>query len=98
MPGKVKVEVMTGPRSGLQESGQFIITTEEGTYYQSYDHVIAFVPKAKLMPDGTKVLIDKGWTRQRKNTCKYRERFLDEGKAKTKAKIASGEYELADLN
>lgn len=71
---------------------QFILTTPEGRYFQSYNSIIAFISC-----DG-KVKIDKTYWDYSKTTGKYRNQFLGENKAETLANIQSGKYELTDLN
>ena len=39
----VKVSNMVSPRSGREVANQFVVKTDEGVYFQSYDSVIAFV-------------------------------------------------------
>jgi len=89
---KVKVKNMTSNRSGRPVANQFIIYTSEGKYFQSYDSVIAFKDN-----EGNVTLDDYTWDYSR-TTGKYRNEFLGEYIADTRAKIESGEYELADLN
>lgn len=72
---------------------QFIITTAQGEYFQSYQSIIAFRPN-----DGGKVWIDEKYWDYSKTTGKYRNDFLNEKKKDTERKIESGEYILADLN
>lgn len=87
----VKVQQLEG-RNGLVKN-QFIVTTSEGRYFQSYDSIIAFIPN-----DGGKVKIDRTYWDYSKTTGRYRNQFLGENKAETLAKINSGEYELTNLN
>ena len=82
---------MKSPR-GHKVPNQFIITTKEGTYFQSYQSIIALIKN-----DGSVVLDDYYWDYSR-TTGKYRNEFLMEGIAETRKKIASGEYQLTDLN
>ena len=88
---KIKVKQMTSPRSGGPVANQFIIYTIEGEYFQSYDSIIAFNNNGKITLD------DYYWDYSR-TTSKYRNEFLNERIAETRAKIESGEYELEDLN
>jgi hypothetical protein len=88
---KIKVKQMTSSRSGRPVANQFIIYTIEGEYFQSYDSVIAFDNNGKITLD------NNTWDYSR-TTSKYRNEFLGEGIAETRAKIKSGEYILADLN
>lgn len=87
---KTKVENMTS-RNGNEIHNQFIITTEDGTYFQSYRSIIARRCKGKVQLDREK------WDYS-KTTGKYLNIFLGETKKETQAKIDSGEYELTDLN
>lgn len=65
---------------------------ETGNVFQSYSPIIAFKSY-----DGRVFLDREKWDYSR-TTGKYRNQFLRESKAETERKIASGEYELADLN
>lgn len=77
---------------GNKIPNQFIIYTEEGEYFQSYNSVIAFIDtKGKVYLDCDK------WDYS-KTTGKYRNLFLGETKAETEEKIKSGEYKLVNLN
>jgi len=71
---------------------QFIINTNEGVYFQSYDSIIAFISK-----EG-QVQLDKKFWDYSTTTGKYRNKFLNESKADTEKKIKSGEYVLVNLN
>ena len=86
-----KVRQMTSNRSGNPVANQFIIYTSEGKYFQSYESVIAFKDN-----EGNVTLDDYTWDYSR-TTGKYRNEFLGEYIADTRAKIESGEYKLADL-
>ena len=88
---KIKVKQMTSSRSGNPVANQFIIYTAEGNYFQSYDSVIVANNNGKITLD------NKTWDYSR-TTSKYRNEFLGEGIAETRAKIESGEYKLANLN
>ncbi len=87
-----KVRQMKSVRSGNPVANQFIIYTSEGTYFQSYDSVIAFKDN-----EGNVTLDDYTWDYSR-TTGKYRNEFLGEYIADTRAKIESGKYKLANLN
>jgi hypothetical protein len=89
---KTKVRNMFSP-NGNQVANQFIIETPEGTYFQSYRSIIAFIDKKT----GERTLDEYYWDYSR-TTGKYRNEFLGEYIADTRAKIESGEYKLADLN
>lgn len=89
---KIKVKNMTSNRSGRPVANQFTIITSDGEYFQSYDSVIAFKDN-----EGNVTLDDYTWDYSR-TTGKYRNEFLGEGIADTRAKIELGVYKLADLN
>jgi len=71
---------------------QFIITTKDGIYLQSYNSIIAFKSK-----DGKTYLDDYYWNYS-KTTGKYRNMFLRETKKETENKIKDGTYILTNLN
>lgn len=89
----VKVSNMTSLNSGREVANQFIIATNEGEYFQSYDSVIAFIPNG-----GGKTILDKKYWNYSTTTGKYRNQFLGEDINETRKKVASGEYLLANLN
>jgi len=97
----MRVENMTSPKSYVKVANQFIITEMVGDnikkeYFQSYKSMIVF---RKTYADGrvlTTLDVNK-WDYSR-TTSKYRNIFLAETTKETKAKIASGEYVLVDLN
>ena len=70
---------------------QFIIQTDKGLVFQSYNTIIA----AKI--SGKRYLDKNSWDYS-VTTGKYRNQFLGETKKETEAKIKSGEYILTDLN
>jgi len=88
---KIKVKQMTSSRSDNPVANQFIIYTAEGDYFQSYDSIIVANNNGKITLD------NKTWDYSL-TTSKYRNEFLGEGIAETRAKIESGEYTLANLN
>lgn len=93
----VKVQNMRSIRSNKEAANQFIIVTSEGHYFQSYRSVIAFRPTVNgYFVDG--VILDAHYWDYSTTTGKYRNEFLGEGTAETRAKIADGTYQLADLN
>ena len=87
-----KVRQMTSNSSGNPVANQFVIYTDEGTYFQSYNSVIAFRDNER------KITLDKYYWDYSRTTGKYRNKFLGEYIADTRDKIESGEYKLADLN
>ena len=71
---------------------QFIIKTNKGIYFQSYDTIIAFEDNNR------KITLDRySWDYSR-TTGKYRNQFLGENIAETRQKIRSKIYKLKDLN
>src|SRR5665213_509693 len=95
----VKVKNMTSAR-GKTVPNQFIITTEDGQYFQSYESVIAFIPQDLGTVSGTfqgselypHIILDATYWDYSTTTGKYRNQFLGEDKAATERKIKSGEY------
>lgn len=88
----MKVQQMIG-KSGKAVANQFIIETEAGQYFQSYQTVIAFKPR-----NGGPITLDENSWDYSRTTSKYRSQFLGENTAETRKKIDSGEYKLANLN
>ena len=87
----MKVENMTSAR-GNKVANQFIITDDNNDkYFQSYRSIIAKKSRGKIYLD------DYFWDYS-VTTGKYRNEFLGEGIAETRAKIKNGEYILTDLN
>ena len=93
---KVKVEQFEGNNGPVKN--QFLITTDEGVYFQSYDSIIAFMPFGHRYNPEKKIKLDKTYWDYSVTTGKYRNIFLEENKKETERKIKSGEYELVDLN
>ena len=83
---KIQVKNMTNEK-GSKVFNQFIIITDEGTYFQSYKSVIAFIPKSG------KIQLGGNWDYSR-TTGKYRNEFLGEGIAETRRKLEAGIYEI----
>jgi len=79
--------------SGREVANQFEVRTADGVYFQSYESIIAFVPK-----NGGKIQLDVKYWDYSVTTGKYRNQFLNETKKETEAKIKAGVYELVDLN
>ena len=71
---------------------QLIIHAESGTYFQSYNTVIAFIDN-----DG-KITLDEDKWDYSTTTSKYRNKFTGLTTQETKKKIESGEIQLVDLN
>jgi hypothetical protein len=87
----MRVENMTG-KNGNKVPNQFLVRTETGLFFQSYDSMIA-----QKEQDGRIILDEKYWNYSR-TTSKYRSIFLGESTKETQAKIDNGTYTLANLN
>lgn len=88
---KIQVEGMTSSK-GNDVPNQYILTTPEGIYFQSYNTIIAFIDNKG------QVFLDKNKWDYSKTTGKYRNKFLSENVADTRKKIKSGEYKVISLN
>lgn len=88
----IRVENLRRPISNTPVVNQFLIQTEDGVYFQSYDTMISFQPT-----EGKTQLNRDAWDYSR-TTGKYRNQVLGESKAETQKKIDSGEYELVDMS
>lgn len=87
---KVKVSNMTSGR-GNDVPNQFILEAGKDIYFQSYKSIIVRIRNGK-------VTLDESYWNYSVTTGKYRNQFLGEGIAETRAKIETGEYKLANLN
>tara|TARA_R110000744_G_scaffold283164_1_gene394722 strand:- start:193 stop:462 length:270 start_codon:yes stop_codon:yes gene_type:complete len=88
----MQVKNMEG-RTGNPVANQFQIYDDFGNvYFQSYTSTIVKIDKK-----GKVFLDDRTWDYSN-TTAKYRREFLGEGVEATRAKIASGEYILTNLN
>jgi hypothetical protein len=97
----MKVENMISAK-GNKVANQFIITDKQydekedswitKETFQSYDSTIAIIFSSGV------VLLDENTWDYSVTTGKYRNDFLGEGIAETRAKIKSGEYILMNLN
>ena len=90
----MKVQNITNTR-GNKVANQFIIFDSEYTAFQSYESIIV---KTGFVDGKRQVWLDERYWDYSRTTSKYRNQFLGETSAETKAKINSGEYILADLN
>lgn len=88
----IKVENMKSPYSGNPIMNQFIISTPEGRYFQSYDSIIAFIDNR-----GQTYLDTNCWDYS-STTGKYRNQFLGMGIGLTRKLINDGKIILTDLN
>ena len=71
---------------------QFLITTDEGVYFQSYNTIIAFIDNKG------KITLDEDSWDYSVTTSKYRNKFTGLTTQETKKNIESGEIQLRDLN
>tara|TARA_R110002012_G_scaffold189226_1_gene356424 strand:+ start:229 stop:477 length:249 start_codon:yes stop_codon:yes gene_type:complete len=78
--------------NGNSVANQFEIKTDDATYLQSYNSIIA-----KRMDSGV-IYLDEYYWDYSVTTGRYRNMFLFENKKQTQAKIDSGEYILTNLN
>ena len=78
---------------GNPAANQFLIRTEKGLYFKSYESNIVFIPN-----DGKPIQLDEEAWDYSQTTGKYRNMFLGETKKETEKKIAIGEYILTNLN
>jgi hypothetical protein len=85
-----KVQNMVSNR-GNKIANQFIIYTDTGSIFQSYNSTIVKI-------DGENTYLDKTYWNYSKTTGKYRNIFLNESKKDTENKIKTGQYILTDLN
>jgi hypothetical protein len=85
----ISVENVKGKHGPVRN--QFIIKTDRGAIFQSYDSIIA----ARI---NGKVFLDSRYWDYSNTTGKYRNIFLGESKEETQRNIRAGEYELVDLN
>ena len=88
----MKIQNLTSA-NGNTVANQFTIEAEEGIYFQSYDSIVAFKPAG-----GGPIQLDARMWDYSRTTGKYRNQFLGEGIAETRAKIKDGSYILTDLN
>ena len=78
--------------NGNRIPNQFVISTPEGSYFQSYNSVIAFINN-----EG-RVFLDRNKWDYSTTTGKYRNIFLGENKKLTEKRINNNNYVLIDLN
>ena len=84
----VSVRNMKG-RTGKAIPNQFVITTDDATYFQSYNTVIAKLSQGQTV-------LSPSWDYS-KTTGKYRNIFLQETRQETERKIKDGTYKIAEL-
>ena len=96
----MNVQNMTSS-NGNKVANQFTVIDDIGNeYFQSYNSIIAKIPKTYFSFNGLyqKIELDSKYWNFSNTTSKYRNKFLNETTKETMAKIKSGEYKLVDLN
>ena len=91
MKEKIRVSNMTSSKGNII-ANQFIIRTNKGRYFQSYNSIIVFID------NNNKVFLDEYYWDYSRTTGKYRNNFLNEYIDETRDKIKNGEYKLKNLN
>jgi len=88
----MKVCNMLSKKTGRPVANQFIVIDDNGyEYFQSYNSIICKMVRGI-------VYLDEYYWDYSKTTSKYRNIFLCKSTLEIKAKIASGEYKLVNLN
>ena len=85
----MRVQQMTSPKSGNPVANQFVINHNGKKYFQSYATIIAVKDEFGL------ITLNYDYWDYSRTTGKYRNEFLSENTAQTRAKIKSGEYKTA---
>lgn len=75
-------------RNGNAVANHFVIETDKGTVFKSYNSNIVFTPRG-----GGKIELGPHW-RYSSATSRHRSHYLGESTAETQAKLDSGEYVL----
>ena len=88
----IKVKPMRSS-SGAIAINQYMIRSQEGLYFQSYDVIISFIDITN-----DKIYLDENYWNYSKTTSKYRNIFLGMDKKQTRDAIKSGKIILTDLN
>lgn len=78
--------------SGNNIANQFSIRTSKGSYFQSYDSMIAFVPYHGI------IQLDSNYWDYSRTTSKYRNRFLGLTTDQIKQRIKDKTIKLTNLN
>jgi hypothetical protein len=86
-------EMKTNVQNYKGVKNQLIIKTDQGTFFQSYNSVIAFTPA-----DGSKTQLDKKYWDYSQTTRRYRNLFLNKTSKQIRDEIKTGEIILTDLN
>jgi len=88
-----KIENLTSSR-GKKIVNQFIITNEEGQFFQSYESIIAFKPNDPMEP----ILLDCKYWNFSSTTSKYRNQFLKCESKDIKKMTKDGDIIFVNLN
>ena len=91
----MKVSNITNNRNNIV-ANQFIIETDNATYFQSYKSIIVKIEENGVYPD--KVTLDPVYWNYSRTTSKHRSSFLGESTKETELKIKQGVYILENLN
>jgi hypothetical protein len=96
----MKVSNITNNRNNIV-ANQFIIETDNATYFQSYKSIIVKIEEGEIRngvssPDI--VTLDPVYWNYSRTTSKHRSTFLNESTKETEKKIKQGVYILANLN
>ena len=91
----MKVSNITNNRNNIV-ANQFIIETDNVTYFQSYKSIIVKIEDNGSLPD--KITLDPVYWNYSRTTSKHRSTFLNESTKETEKKIKEGVYILANLN
>jgi hypothetical protein len=90
LANKIKVENMIST-NGNKIANQFILYTDKGVYFQSYESIIAFQNMGKI-------ILDSYYWNYSRTTSKYRNIFLGMTTAEVKKRIKEGSIKLTNLN
>jgi hypothetical protein len=91
----MKVSNITNNRNNIV-ANQFVIETDNATYFQSYKSIIVKIEENGYLPDT--VTLDPVYWNYSRTTSKHRSTFLNESTKETERKIKEGVYILANLN
>lgn len=92
---------LTSPRSGKPVANQFVISAEDGRYFQSYNTIIV---KVVTMCGGegvgfyNQLYLDENYWNYSRTTSKYRNQFTGLSTKETEQGIKDGSIKLVDLN
>ena len=89
----IKIQQYKTRSGGL--TNNFIIKTDNGTFLQSYQSIIAFIPNDSF---NNKVILDINTWNYSRNTSCFRSNMLKESSGETKKRIKKGNYILDNLN